>query len=137
MSNFIDSDALKELMDLITEHGSQLNLHIHLYPESQVIIDPVDPPVEEKPPTIVVAMTAKDAFKAIDYYNDSGFPVMKNVQVGWRAETGERFEVEADFIMGNGGVRFWKLWQGPSQIPDADQLAVRGYFITKSDTIKV
>jgi len=122
----MNKEQAKSLIDLLPL-GVDISILIGT-PGSGPVPDP-EPEPEPETATHLVEIIDTEAFKEVDYYNNKGKPVMKSVRVGWKTTIGDRYAVEVEPIIGDGAVKYWRIWRG-----EDDDLSVFGCYISVHKT---
>jgi len=120
----MNKDEIRILLDMLPD-DAELELTITDAPIDELPSQPLEPN------TRLVEITSTQAYYRFDKDNDSGFPMFLNSGLG-RTKIGERYRVNVDFIMGDGGIRWWRIWRGP--LGAENEARVYNTFIHKSKT---
>lgn len=125
----MDKLQIKELLDQLPD---RIQLQLLITAAKPFGGDPGDPPDPTEPKSRLIEVIDGESYKKVGYVNEKGFPVMTTATPGWKSQLGERYKVYVDFIVGDGGSRWWKILLGPAGIDD--QLKARGYYLNKTKT---
>ena len=131
----MDKLQIKELLDQLPDRIQMQLLITAAKPFGEDPGDPQDPYGPTAPPTRLIEVTEGESYKQVAYLNDSGKPVMKTAEPGWKTHEGERFLVHLEVQVGDGGSRWWKIWLGPAGIENQED--ARGYYLNKEKTKKI
>jgi hypothetical protein len=102
--------SYEQLLEL-SEKGA--NIHVHLGASGSDAQDPLpDQPPNDDPPTMLIQMLAREAFKQPSDYNKKGKPIMDKTIPGFRAEEGDIFQVHVEPVVADGGAKYWRIWKG-------------------------
>ncbi|MEK6222934.1 MAG: hypothetical protein N2D54_11870 [Chloroflexota bacterium] len=101
----------EQLLEL-SEKGA--NIHVHLNGSQSDDGGGDDLPDDESkdPPTLLIQMLEKEAFKKPSDYNKKGKPIMDKTIPGFRAEAGDIFQVYVEPLVADGSAKYWRIWNG-------------------------
>jgi hypothetical protein len=102
--------SYQQLLEL-SEKGASIHVHLGASGGDAPSPAPDDPP-SDAPATILIQMTAHEAFKQPSDYNKKGKPIMDKTIPGFRAEEGDIFQVYVEPVVADGGAKYWRIWKG-------------------------
>ena len=133
----MEPEMLKKYLEVVKEVGlNNANIHLHFYPEFEVLLEEEtwEPPTEEPtfPSSRLVIVTEQEAFKEQYDKNTKGKPILRPVEKGWHTNPSERYLVFTETIQCDGGELYHRIYKGPYGLSEGEQIKTNGLFLTKS-----
>ncbi len=99
-----------KLMKLLVDEGVDVSLSVVLNIGNEVEVVDDDGGGGILPNTVLVDMTSKEAYKWSKSKNGAGVMIMQGVEIGFRADAGDRLQVVYPAILADGGNKYYQVW---------------------------